>query len=232
MLNTDFERLDAAMVAAYSAIPTTIVADVAGRRGALDARVRSMVPGLRAVGTAFTVEVRPGDNLMIHAALMLAQPGDILIVDGKADTTSALMGELMCAHAAAAGIVAVVLDGAVRDAATLRDGSFPVFATGVNANGPTRTQGGRIGCPVSVGGVSVAAGDLVLCDDDGVVVVARPEAAGLLKAAQAKIAAEAVRLKDIQEGRLLYGWLEGALQKAGELSPEDSIVDLIKRFQP
>src|SRR5690606_8323606 len=209
MINSDFERLDAATLAAYSDIPATIVADVAGRRGALDARVRSMVPGLGAVGTAFTVEVRPGDNLMIHAALMLARPGDILVVDGKADTTSALMGELMCAHAAAAGIAAVVIDGVVRDSATLREGCFPGFATGVSANGTTRTQGGRIGCPVSVGNVSVAAGDLVVCDDDGVVIVPRREAAGLLNAAQAKIAAEAVRLNDIQEGRLLYGWLEG-----------------------
>lgn len=231
MINSDFERLDAATVAAYSDIPTTIVADVAGRRGALDARVRSMVPGLSAVGTAFTVEVRPGDNLMIHAALMLARPGDILVVDGKTDSTSALMGELMCAHAAAAGIAAVVIDGVVRDSATLREGQFPVFAAGVNANGPTRTQGGRIGYPVSVGGVSAAAGDLVVCDDDGVVIVPRQDAAGLLTAAQAKIAAEALRFSDIQEGRLLYGWLEGALKTAGELPPEDTIAGLIKRFQ-
>ncbi|NYT59036.1 RraA family protein [Alcaligenaceae bacterium] len=231
MINSDFERLDAATVAAYADIPTTIVADVAGRRGALDARVRTVVPGLGAVGTAFTVEVRPGDNLMIHAALMLARPGDILVVDGKADTTSALMGELMCAHAAAAGILAVVIDGAVRDSATLRQGRFPVFATGVNANGPTRTQGGRIGHPVSVGGVSVAAGDLVVCDDDGVVIVPRQDAAGLLNAARAKITAEAVRLNDIQEGRLLYGWLEGVLKTTGELPSEQTIANLIQRFQ-
>src|SRR5690606_32436381 len=96
MINSSYTRLDAAVVEAFRDIPTTIIADVAGRRGALDARVRSITPGLAAVGTAFTVEVRPGDNLMIHAALMLAQPGDILVVDGKADTTSALMGELMC----------------------------------------------------------------------------------------------------------------------------------------
>jgi len=231
MINSDFERLDAVTVAAFQDIPTTIVADVAGRRGALDARVRAMVPGLHAAGTAFTVEVRPGDNLMIHAALMLAQPGDILLVDGKGDTSSALMGELMCAHAAAARIVAVVIDGALRDSASLRQGSLPVFATGVNANGPTRTQGGRIGYPVSIGGVSVDAGDLVVCDDDGVVVVPRQDAAGLLPAAHAKIKTESKRLKDIEEGRLLYGWLEGSLKMAGQLSPDRSISDLIEQFR-
>src|SRR5690606_7532242 len=165
VISSDFARLDAAVVAAFENVATTIIADVAGRRGGLDARIRSMTPGRRAVGTAFTVEVRPGDNLMIHAALMLAQPGDILVVDGKADTTSALMGELMCAHAAASGIRAVIIDGAIRDTATLRQGGMPVFAIGSNANGPTRTQGGRIGTPVSVGGVSISAGDLIACDD-------------------------------------------------------------------
>lgn len=230
MINRDFTRLDASVVSDFEGIPTTIVADVAGRRGALDARLKTMTPGMAAVGTAFTVELRSGDNLMIHAALMLAQPGDILVVDGKADTSSALMGELMCAHAAVTGIRAVVIDGAVRDTAALRQGSLPVFAVGSNPNGPTRTQGGRIGMPVSVGGVCVSPGDLIVCDDDGVVAVSREEAAALLEAAHTKIAAEARRLTDIQEGRVLYGWLEGALKSAGELPPDRSITQLMDGF--
>lgn len=230
MINSDFVRLDMSIVAAFERIPTTIVADVAGRRGALDARVRSMTPGLRAAGTAFTVEVRPGDNLMIHAALMLAQPGDVLVVDGKADTSSALMGELMCAHAAASGIKAVVIDGAIRDTAVLREGALPVFAVGSNANGPTRTQAGCIGGVVSVGGVPVAPGDLVLCDDDGVVAVPRGIAASLIDAANAKISSEGRRMRDIDEGRVLYAWLEDALKAVGELPQDRSIADLMARF--
>lgn len=230
MISHEIERLDPSVVDAFRHISPTIVADVAGRRGALDARVRTMTPGLSAVGTAVTVEVRPGDNLMIHAALMLAGPGDILVVDGKGDTSAALMGELMCAHAQVAGIRAVVLDGAVRDVKALRQGSLPVFAVGSNPNGPTRTQGGRIGLPVSVGGVTVAAGDLVMCDDDGVVAVPRQEAAGLLQAARAKQESEARRMADIQEGRVLYGWLEGALKSAGELSEDSDIATLMARF--
>lgn len=231
MINNNYRRLEASIVAAFEHIPTTIVADVAGRRGALDARIRSITPGLRATGTAFTIEVRPGDNLMIHAALMLAQPGDILVVDGKADTSSALMGELMCAHAAASGIRAVVIDGAVRDIAALRQGSMPVYAIGTNANGPTRTQGGRIGMPVSVGGVCILPGDLIVCDDDGVVTVSQIEASGILDAAQAKISAEARRMNDIQEGRLLYGWLEDALKAAGELSRDSRITEIMADFK-
>lgn|SRR5690606_14051979 len=230
MINHEIERLDSSVVEAFRHISPTIVADVAGRRGALDARVRTMTPGRYALGTAFTVEVRPGDNLMIHAALMLAGPGDILVVDGKGDTTAALMGELMCAHAQVTGIRAVVLDGAVRDVKALRQGSLPVFAVGSNPNGPTRTQGGRIGLPVSVGGVTVSAGDLVMCDDDGVVAVPKKEAAGLLQAARAKQESEACRMTDIQEGRLLYSWLEGALKSAGELPRDSDISTLMARF--
>lgn len=230
MISSDFVRLDASVVAAFENIATTIVADVAGRRGGLDARIRTMTPGRTAVGTAFTVEVRPGDNLMIHAALMLAQPGDILVVDGKGDTTSALMGELMCEHARAVGLKAVVIDGAIRDVATLREGSLPVFAVGCNPNGPTRVQSGRIGGPVSVGGVSIMPGDLIACDDDGVVAVRREEAAALIDAAHAKVASENKRMLDISEGRLLYDWLEGALKAAGELPPDTDIGALMARF--
>lgn len=230
MICSDFVRLDASIVAAFEGIATTIVADVAGRRGALDARIRSMTPGRSAAGTAFTVEVRPGDNLMIHAALMLAQPGDILVVDGKGDMTSALMGELMCEHALATGLKAVVIDGAIRDVATLRDGTLPIFAVGCNANGPTRVQAGRVGTPVSAGGVPIASGDLIVCDDDGVVAIPRNEAAALIEPAKAKIASEARRLKDIQEGRVLYGWLESALKTAGELGQDTGIQALMKRF--
>src|SRR5690554_2355681 len=151
MINSHYTRVDAAELSRSKDIPASIFADVAGRRGALDGRISALAPGMRLCGPAFTVEVRPGDNLMIHAALVLAQPGDVLVIDGKADTTSALMGELMCAHASAAGIAGIVIDGAIRDVATLRQGSMPTFACVSNPNGPTRTQGGRIGHTISAG---------------------------------------------------------------------------------
>jgi len=231
MINSQYTRIDSATVSRCAEIPASILADVSGRRGALDGRIRALAPGMRLGGAAFTVEVRPGDNLMIHAALVLAQPGDILIIDGKNDTAHALMGELMCAHAAAAGIGGVVIDGAVRDVDTLRKGGMPVFACTFNPNGPTRTQGGRIGHPISVGGVSVAPGDLVVGDDDGIVVIPRQAAAGLLDAAEEKIRSEQRRMQDIAEGRLVYGWLEGALKSAGALPANASLQSLISQFQ-
>src|SRR5690606_33629988 len=191
MINSNYERVDEATLVACADIPASILADVCGRRGALDGRIGAIQAGKPMCGTAFTVEVRPGDNLMVHAALILARPGDVLVIDGKASTTSALMGELMCAHAKKAGLGGIVIDGAVRDVDALRRGPLPVYACAANANGPTRTQGGRIGYPVSVGGVTVEPGDLVVGDDDGVVVVAKKEAPTVLDAARRKIDTEA-----------------------------------------
>jgi len=231
MINSQYTRVDRDTLARSAGIPASILADVAGRRGALDGRIKSVAPGMRLCGPAFTVEVRPGDNLMIHAALVLAQPGDILVIDGKNDTAHALMGELMCAHAAAAGIAGVVIDGAVRDIDTLRCGPTPVFACTSNPNGPTRTQDGRIGYLISVGGVSVEPGDLIVGDDDGVVVIPRRDASGLLAAAAKKIESEKRRMQDIQEGRLVYGWLEGALKTAGALRADGSLEGLMEEFR-
>lgn len=231
MINSDYTRVDEATLAACADLPASILADVCGRRGALDGRIVAIQAGKHLCGTAFTVEVRPGDNLMIHAALILARPGDVLVIDGKASATSALMGELMCAHAQKAGLAGVVIDGAVRDVDALRNGSLPVYACAVNANGPTRTQGGRIGYPVSVGGVTVEPGDLIVGDDDGVVVVSKHEAPTVLEAARRKIDTEAQRMRDIETGRLLYGWLEGALKTAGELPEGQTLNALIEAFR-
>ena len=109
---------------------------------------------MKVAGPAFTVEVRPGDNLMIHAALQLAQPGDVIVVDGKGDLSCALTGALMAAHAQKAGIAGFVIDGAVRDTDECARGSFPIFAAGANPNGPLKNSGGRINWPVSLAGTT------------------------------------------------------------------------------
>ena len=100
----DILRTPAEVVDRAAAYPSSILADVAGRRGALHGRIQGLSPSMRFAGTALTVEVRPGDNLMIHAAMALAQPGDVLVVDGKGDLSSALMGEIMSQQCVALGI--------------------------------------------------------------------------------------------------------------------------------
>jgi RraA family protein len=171
---------------------------------------------MRFAGPAVTVEVRPGDNLMIHAALALVKPGDVIVVDGKGDLNSALMGEIMCQQAVALGVAAVVIDGAVRDSEAIRALGFPMFAAGLNPNGPTKSVSGRLNHPVSVGGVTVNPGDLVVGDADGVTVVERAKAASLLPLAAEKVAAETRRIDDIRSRRALRpAWLDGALRAAG-----------------
>lgn len=210
-----FERVTASQVERAKKFQSAILCDVFGRRGTLNARVQGLNPTMQVAGPAFTVEVRPGDNLMFHVALALAQPGDVIIVDGKADDTCALFGELMVSQAEAAGLAGLVVDAACRDTDTLSKGDFPIFAAGRNPCGPTKGLNGTIGKPISVGGVAVQAGDLVLGDADGVVVIPRQDVDKVLVAAEKKLADEKVRLEEISRGELISPWLHDALRSAG-----------------
>lgn len=220
----EFERVDAGVVEQAARFPSSILADVAGRRGALHGRIAPLAPSMRFAGPALTVEVRPGDNLMIHAALAVARPGDVIVVDGKGDLSSALMGEIMSQQAAALGVAAVVIDGAVRDSEAIRELGFPMFAAGLNPNGPTKSVAGRLNHPISIGGVTVKPGDLVVGDADGVTVVEREKAASLLPLAAEKVAAETKRIADIKSRKALRpGWLDGALRTAGVIGEGETL---------
>lgn len=220
----EIQRIDATLVARAAEYPSSILADVAGRRGALSSRIAPLAPTMRLAGPALTVEVRPGDNLMIHAAMAMAQPGDVLVIDGKGDESSALMGEIMVSQCMAAGIAGVVVYGAVRDSEAIRALGFPVYATGCNPNGPTKLVPGRINWPVSVGGVTVQAGDLVVADADGVVVVEPAKVPAVLEQARKKLDDETTRLANIRSGaQLRPTWLEGALRKAGVLAEGEAL---------
>lgn len=219
-----YERVSPQVVDQAAAFPSSILADVAGRRGALHGRIAPLAPSMRFAGPALTVEVRPGDNLMIHAAMALAQPGDVIVVDGKGDLSSALMGEIMSQQCVALGVVAVVIDGAVRDSEAIRELGFPMFAAGLNPNGPTKSVSGRLNHPISIGGVTVRPGDLVVGDADGVTVIEREKAAAMLPLAVEKVAAETKRIAEIKSRQALRpGWLEAALRKAGVIGEGETL---------
>jgi RraA family protein len=223
-IRRDFERVAPDTVRDASAFAASILADVAGRRGTMDGRIAALSPSLRMAGPAFTVEVRAGDNLMIHTALSLARPGDVLVIDGKADRTCALMGALMMTACRTIGLAGVVIDGAVRDTDELRAMGFPVYAVCANPNGPTKFVPGRINWPVSCGGVTVQPGDLVVGDADGVVVIERALAPSLLAPAGKKVAEERARMADLEAGRNMKpGWLEGSLRAAGVLGDGETL---------
>ncbi len=218
------ERVDPAVVEKAARYPSSILADVAGRRGALNGRIAPLAPSMRFAGPAITVEVRPGDNLMIHAAMAIAKPGDVIVVDGKGDLSSALMGEIMSQQCVALGIVAVVIDGAVRDSEAIRELGFPMFAAGLNPNGPTKFVPGRLNHPISIGGVSVNPGDLVVGDADGVTVIERAKAAAMLPLAAEKVAAETKRILQIKSREALApSWLNAALRAAGVIGEGETL---------
>ena len=209
------ERVDAEVVAQAAKFPSSILADVAGRRGALHGRIAPLAPSMRFAGPAITVEVRPGDNLMIHAAMAIAQPGDV---------SSALMGEIMSQQCVALGVAAVVIDGAVRDSEAIRELGFPMYAAGLNPNGPTKFVPGRLNHPISIGGVTVNPGDLVVGDADGVTVIERAKAAAMLPLAGEKVAAETRRIAQIKSREALApAWLNGALRAAGVIKEGETL---------
>lgn len=223
LINRNIERVSALSVSQAAAFQAAILADVAGRRGTLHGRVKPLSPQMKVAGPAITVEVRPGDNLAIHAALAIAQPGDVLVVDGKGDISCALLGEIMATQAEASGIAGIIIDGAVRDADALAQGSYPVFAAGLNPSGPTKSIPGRVNHPVSVAGASIEPGDLVVGDADGVVVLAKQDVERIIALAAKKLDAETRRIAGIKQGDLRPGWLEGALRAAGMLAEGESL---------
>ena len=223
-IRRDITRIDADTVRAAAAYASSILADVAGRRGALDGRIQALTPHMRVCGPAFTVEVRAGDNLMIHAAMALARPGDVLVIDGKADRSCALMGSIMLNACKVLGLAGVVLDASIRDTEELRELGFPVWSIGASPNGPTKFVPGRINWPITCGDVAVHPGDLVVGDADGVVVVEREKAASLLPLAATKVTDERQRIADITSGKdLRPKWLDASLRAAGVLKTGESL---------
>jgi 4-hydroxy-4-methyl-2-oxoglutarate aldolase len=220
----NFDRVTPAQIDRALTFQSAVLCDVAGRRGAPDGRIQALNPSMKLAGPAFTVEVRPGDNLMFHVALALAKPGDIIVVDGKGYASAALFGELMVTQAIAAKLGGLVVDGAARDLDVLRDSPIPIFAAGRNPAGPTKGIDGRIGVPISLGGVSVEPGDLVVGDCDGVVVIPRRDVDTVLAAGDKKLIAEAQRLKEIEEGRLVSPWLDDALRAAGVIGKNETLL--------
>jgi len=219
----DFERVAPELVRQASEYQAAILADVNGRRGALHGRIAALRPRMKLAGPALTVDVRPGDNLMIHAAIALAKPGDVLVIDGKGDQTAALMGTIMMAACRQRGIAGVVIDGAVRDSLEIDEMDYPVFSCGTNPNGPTKNVPGSIGHPISIGNVAVRSGDLVVADADGVVVIERGRVEALLPLARRKVADESARIAAVKAGNTTASWLAGALRAAGVLKEGESL---------
>jgi RraA family protein len=218
---SDFKRPDPRLLEAYKELMqqtgclTGNVGDCLGRAAAMDSRIKGLSPGMKLVGPALTVKVPPIDNLMIHKALTLVKPGDVLVIDGGGDHSWALLGFLMVTTAMKLGLAGMIVDGCVRDAAEIRKSGFPVLAAGINPNGPMKEGPGEINYPVQCGGRIVHPGDIIVADDDGVVVVAQDFAQGVVEKVKAVIVREEKRLAEIDAGETTRPGLDEMLRQKG-----------------
>lgn len=210
-------RIGRDMVEKFKTLPVANVSDSMARLSGFGPRIRPLHRSGVLAGPAVTVRTRPGDNLMIHKALDVATPGDVLVVEAGGDLTNSLIGELMLSHAIKRGLAGVVIDGAVRDLAWIRAHDFPVFAAGVTHRGPYRNGPGEINVPIAIDGTIVRPGDLVLGDADGALAITIDEAEAIYAAAAAKHDVETRQLLAIEAGTNDRSWVDEALRKQGVL---------------
>ncbi len=210
-------RVAPSIVDAFRALPVANVSDCMSRMTAGGPRLRPFYSGGTMAGSAFTVKTRPGDNLMVHKALDIALPGDIVVVDAGGDLTNAIIGELMQAHARTRKLGGVVINGAIRDVAALRESDFPVFAAGVTHRGPYKDGPGEIGVAIAIDGMVIEPGDLMLGDEDGILCVPAAEVETVLKATQVKHAAEEKQMAATLAGTSDRAWVDVTLKKLGVL---------------
>lgn len=208
-------KVDGRIVAAFRGLPVANASDSMSRLTAGGPRLRPMHKGAPMAGPALTVKSRPGDNLMLHKALDLAEPGDVIVCDGGGDLTNALIGELMISHAIKRGIGGIVVDGAVRDSGWIRAHDFPVYAAGVTHRGPYKDGPGEINVPVAIDGMVIAPGDLITGDEDGFLCVPYAQAEAVLAATIAKRAAEVKQMAAIEAGTSDRGWVDATLSRLG-----------------
>ena len=199
----------------FRRIPVANISDCMSRMTAGGARLRPMHDGSLLAGPALTVRTRPGDNLLVHKALQLAQPGDVVVVDAGGDLTNAIIGEIMTTYAQTRGLAGIVINGAIRDCGAIRQGDFPVYAAGVTHRGPYKDGPGEINGIIALDGMTIAPGDLILGDDDGVLAIPCDQAEALYQAAQTKHEVEERMLADIAAGTLDTSWIDARLRQLG-----------------
>jgi len=209
-IKKNIERPAKGLIESFAGLPVANIADMMGRMFCLDAKIRPM-NAAPLLGPAFTIKARPGDNLLLHKALDLAQPGDILVVDAQGDMSNSIMGELMVLWAIKRGLGGFIIDGAIRDIGTLKNMDIPIYAAGITPAGPYKDGPGEINFPVCCGGVIINPGDIIVGDEDGVVVVKPEDAPEILKKTQAKNQAEQKTMVEIENMAWDRTWVDKAL---------------------
>ena len=216
-VRVSFERVDRAVVEGFRDFETPAVSDLMNRLSTMDPGIRLLTPLEEPLaGCACTVKVFPGDNLMVHKSLDVAEPGDVVVVDAAGSTTNAALGDMISMKARHRGVAGFVVDGLVRDLPGILElGDLPIFARGVTPLGPLHRGPGEVNFPVSVGRIVVRPGDVIVGDPNGVVVVPREVAASLLERLRAKRDAEAAYAAAVARGEFSNAWVDETLRAAG-----------------
>ncbi|TAJ74189.1 MAG: 4-carboxy-4-hydroxy-2-oxoadipate aldolase/oxaloacetate decarboxylase [Sphingobium sp.] len=196
------ERADGATIDALAEAGVATIHEAMGRTGLMHSRMAPIQQGRAIAGSAITVSIAPADNWMIHVALELARPGDVLVVSPFSPSDAGYFGDLLAASAQALGVRGLVIDAGVRDVRDLRDMGFPVWSSAVCAWGTVKETLGWVNTPIQCAGALVNPGDVIVADDDGVVVVPREAAGTALAASQARIAAEEEKRQQLRAGQL------------------------------
>ncbi|QAU48876.1 RraA family protein [Bradyrhizobium guangzhouense] len=206
-------KIGADVAERFARLPVANVSDSMSRLTAGGARLRPMHGSGGLAGPALTVKTAPGDNLMVHKAIALAEPGDVIVVDAGGDLTNAITGEMMLMQMVKRGVAGLVINGAIRDAGFIRSQTFPVFAAGVTHRGPYKNGPGEINVAIAIDGMVIEPGDLIIGDDDGLLCVPFDQTEGVFKAATAKFEAEQKQMANIEAGTHDASWVDRQLRE-------------------
>lgn len=199
----------------YRQFVTPHISDNMNRLNSVDAAIRPIHTSGKLVGSALTVKTRPGDNLLVHKAIDMAGPEDVIVVDAGGDLTNAIMGEIMVRIARKNGVEGFVIDGAIRDSQEISNMNYPLYAKGVTHRGPYKDGPGEVNVPIQLGGAVVNPGDIIVGDMDGIVVVPLEIAEELIQKVHVTIDSEEKIMASIDNGSVDRSWVDEVLYKKG-----------------